>query len=81
MAILAVALLGAWMVHKQWRAEKRIMNVRIINARTNQETFYQARKKAIHMRTFETLDGRRVTLADVERMEVTEPDPLPYHAP
>ena len=48
----------------------RVVTVRVINSDTGQVVEYQARRGDIDGRTFETVDGRVVTLADVERMEL-----------
>lgn len=54
----------------EWEKDYRVVTVRIINADTGQVSEYQARRGDIKGRTFETLDGKIVTLADVERMEL-----------
>lgn len=54
-----------------WEAGRRPMTVRVINANTGAVVTYQVSPKDMTGRSFRTLDGRRVTLADVERMEVT----------
>ncbi|MBF0153031.1 MAG: hypothetical protein HQL64_04745 [Magnetococcales bacterium] len=64
--------LGAF--YRSWRDSEKILQIRVINASNGQITHYEAHKKQVHMRTFQTLDGRLVTLADVERMEVSEPE-------
>jgi hypothetical protein len=53
-----------------WEAGRRPVTVRVINANTGETVTYQASPKDVTGRSFRTLDGRRVTLADVERMEV-----------
>jgi len=54
-----------------WEAGRRPMTVRVINANTGTVVTYEVSPKDMTGRSFRTLDGRRVTLADVERMEVS----------
>jgi hypothetical protein len=54
-----------------WEAGRRPVTVRVINANTGAVVTYQVSPKDVTGRSFQTLDGRRVTLADVERMEVS----------
>lgn len=46
------------------------MSVHVINTRTGERVTYQAEQKEIKPNHFTTLEGRKVYLADVERMEV-----------
>jgi hypothetical protein len=54
-----------------WEARRRPVTVRVINANTGTVVTYQVSPKDVTGRSFRTLDGRRVTLADVERMEIS----------
>ncbi|MBF0134671.1 MAG: hypothetical protein H7833_06430 [Magnetococcus sp. DMHC-1] len=69
-----VILLTAILLYRSWQDQTKVLKIRVVNAGNGQTTFYEARKKQVHARTFQTLDGRSVTLADVERMEVIEPE-------
>jgi hypothetical protein len=51
-----------------------VVSIQVINATTGQVTTYRARRDEIEGRQFETLDGRRVTLAAVERMVLLPED-------
>ena len=66
-----VAGIGLYLF-ESWEAAQRPVTVRVINANTGEAVTYQASPKDVTGRSFRTLDGRRVTLADVERMEVSE---------
>ena len=55
-----------------WVAGREAITVRVINANTGKSVTYQARREDVAGRSLRTLDGRRVTLADVERMELEE---------
>ncbi|MBF0425750.1 MAG: hypothetical protein HQL66_08020 [Magnetococcales bacterium] len=70
-AVISLALLS---VYRSWHERERVLHVRVINTSNGQVVHYEARRKLIRMRSLQTTDGRQVTLADVERMEVDEPE-------
>jgi len=49
-----------------------VVSVRVINANTGSSVSYQARRGDVKDRSLETVDGRRVVLAAVERLEFGE---------
>lgn len=49
---------------------REVVTVRVINANTGDATTYMARRADVRGRQFTTLDGRPVTLSDVDRMEL-----------
>ena len=57
-------------LYSEWSDRYQIVSVRVINADTGQSTLYQAYKGDIADRRFQALDGRIVSLAEVERMEL-----------
>jgi hypothetical protein len=67
---LCIFGLAAWYIYDDWRESKILARIRVINAETGKVVLYDAPKGLIYGRAFTTADGRRVTLADVERMEV-----------
>lgn len=68
-AMVAGSLLWLYL---DWEAGASVVTVQVINANTGDVTLYQARREHVEGRRFTTLDGRIVTLADVERMELAE---------
>jgi hypothetical protein len=66
---------GAYL-YLQWRDEYRIVTVRVINTQSGQTLTYQARRGDVAERHFQTLDGRIVNVADVERIELGGNDRL-----
>ncbi|MEO5331539.1 MAG: hypothetical protein H7839_05905 [Magnetococcus sp. YQC-5] len=70
--VLVVTGMLAWFVYNDWRAAHQVVEVRVIHVQSGQVTTYEAMKNKVQGRSFLSLDGRRITLADVERMEVTE---------
>ena len=65
-------LAAAWLMVEAWQTAHTPVVVRVINVQTGVATSYQALQGQVQGRTFHTLDGRQVRLADVERMEVGE---------
>jgi hypothetical protein len=57
-------------LYTEWREAYQVVDVRVINSHTGAAQTYRAHLKDVQGRSFETLDGRIVTLADVERMEL-----------
>jgi len=71
--LVSVMLAGTGLyLFEGWAAGRQPVTVRVINANTGDTVFYQVSPKDVSGRSFRTLDGRRVTLADVERMEISE---------
>jgi len=69
LAALGSAVLVFWL---DWREEQRVFTVRVIDTRSGDVRSYLVRRGDVHGRRFTTVDGRTVTLADVERMELME---------
>ena len=56
----------------EWYDDRQVITIRVINSRTGESVVYEAQKGKVHGRRFETLDGRVVTVADVDRVELKE---------
>jgi hypothetical protein len=56
--------------YQSWDQGREIVRVRIVNAHTGQGVTYSVRREDLAGRSFRTLEGHRIVLADVERMEV-----------
>lgn len=75
---LAYALLGLMLagsgtfIFMEWRDQYRVVTVRVINTNNGNSVLYRARRGDVKDRSLETLDGRRVVLAAVERLEFGE---------
>ena len=69
--LVAVMMAGSLLwLYLDYEAGREVVTVRVINANTGQVTTYQARRADVGGRSFTTLDGRPITLADVDRMEL-----------
>lgn len=64
---------GALYYYLDWQAQQVVIGVRVVNIYTGEGVRYQARRGDVGWRRFTTLEGRRITLADVERLEIEEP--------
>lgn len=68
-AVLMLTGAGLYLYH-QWRDAYQVVTVRVIDTRSDRVISYQAYKGDIDGRTFITTDGRVVSLAEVERLEI-----------
>ncbi len=68
--IVFMILASGVFLYLQWRDEYRIVTVQVINTQTGESVTYEARRGDVDGRRFETLDGRVVTVADIERIEM-----------
>jgi hypothetical protein len=66
------AVSGALIYWAEWADDRHVITIRVISSRTGEAVTYQAQKGKIHGRRFETLDGRKVSVADVDRVEMRE---------
>ncbi len=68
--ILSMILASGVVLYLQWRDEYRIVTVRVINTQTGRTLTFEARRGDVELRQFQTLDGRVVSVADIERIEM-----------
>lgn len=69
--LVAVMVTGSLLwLYLGYEAGREVVTVRVINANTGDATTYMARRADVRGRQFTTLDGRPVTLSDVDRMEL-----------
>ena len=67
----AVAISGLYF-YLEWQRANDEVQVRVVNSRTGAYQSYLARKVDVGARRFITLDGRQITIADVERLEIVD---------
>ncbi len=72
-AIMAVG--SALYLAQRWFEDQEVVQIQIINANTGQITLYESRRGSVEGRQFQTLDGRTIRLADVERMILLPAEP------
>jgi hypothetical protein len=68
--IAGMLLASGVVLYLQWRDEYRIVTVRVINTQTGQFLTYEARRGDVAQHQFQTLDGRTVYVAEIERIEI-----------
>lgn len=66
---LVLATAALWLA-LEWRDAHEIMRIQVINSATGKVAEYEAYRGDVEDRGFVTVGGRRVSLAEVERMEV-----------
>lgn len=69
--IVFMILASGVVLYLQWRDEYRIVSIQVINTQTGQSVIYEARRGDVDDRQFQTLDGRIVNVADIERIEMS----------
>ncbi|MCB1876878.1 MAG: hypothetical protein KDH88_12975 [Chromatiales bacterium] len=72
-ALLLIASLAS-ILYRNWQYGQELVSVRVVNIQSGQAQIYRTRRANIEGRSFNTLDGRTVTVADMERVEVIEGD-------
>lgn len=73
--LLGLMAIGALTLWFEWQDAHRIFTARVIDTRTGEVRTYAVYRDDVEVRRFRTIDGRVVTLADVERMELVEGAP------
>lgn len=66
---------SAVIFYYNWEKSYRIITVRVINTQSGHVDEYQVRRGEVDGRKFETINGKVVILADVERMEIDVASP------
>jgi len=55
-----------------WRSENQVVAVRVIGGSAGNTTTYQAYRRSVDGKRFQTIDGRTVILGATERLEVLD---------
>lgn len=74
LAIGAVALMlltSAYLLYEHWRDGSEVIFIRVVDAPTGRSVEYRAQRGNIKDREFITTDGRRIVLAETERLETS----------
>ena len=70
-AFLAMVLgLGAFVYYQNWRDDHTVLTVNLYRDGSGVPTTYEVYKYQLSNRSFVTLDGVQITVADNERMEI-----------
>lgn len=72
LAVVALMLLGSvFLLYDHWRDGSEVIFIRVVDAPSGRATEYRARRGDIQDREFVTTDGRRIVLAETERLETS----------
>jgi len=74
LALSAVTLMllgSAYLLYEYWRDSSEVIFIRVVDAASGRATEYRAQRGDIEDRAFVTTDGRRIVLAETERLETT----------
>lgn len=75
--VLAVATVGlmllasGYLLYEHWRDSHDVIFIRVIDAGSGRAVEYRAQRGDIQEREFLTTDGRRIVLAETERLETS----------
>ncbi|MCP5431131.1 MAG: hypothetical protein H6962_13680 [Chromatiaceae bacterium] len=64
-------LASGFLLYEHWRDSTEVIFIRVVDAGTGRATEYRAQRGDIEDREFLTTDGRRVFLAETERLETS----------
>lgn len=71
--IAAMVVASSAVIYVQaWMEDRQVITIRVVNTQTGETVSYDAHKGSISGRSFETVDGWKVTVSELERVEVVE---------
>lgn len=68
--VAAMVLVSGVLIYQRWQHGDRVVTVRVVDTQSGRSVTYQARRKDVEERHFVTLDGREVSVAETERIEL-----------
>ena len=69
--LVVVMILGSGLfLYAEWQDRFRVVTVTVVNTQSGERLDYHARRMDVDERRFVTLDGREVSVADTERIEL-----------
>jgi hypothetical protein len=78
-AVAVMIVASGFLLYDHWRDNNEVIVIRVVDASSGRSTEYRAARGDIDDRAFTTLDGRRIILAETERLEtstVSSPRPV-----
>jgi ABC-type Fe3+ transport system permease subunit len=70
--VLLTLLVSAGIYYSHWQNEHRLFSVLVTHGNSGEVQRYTVYRREINGRSFRTVDGRLIHLADSERMEIRE---------
>jgi hypothetical protein len=72
LAVVVLMLLGSsYLLYEHWRDSAEVIFIRVVDASSGRAMEYRAQRGDIRDREFVTVDGRRIVLAETERLETS----------
>ncbi len=72
MAVVVVLLAASvYLIYDHWRDGSEVIFIRVVDAGSGRAAEYRAQRGDIQDREFITTDGRRIVLAETERLETS----------
>lgn len=69
--VTLMLLASAFLLYEHWRDSSEVIYIRVVDAGSGRAAEYQAQRGDIAEREFTTTDGRRIVLAETERLETS----------
>ena len=70
-AVTVMLLASSYLLYEHWRDNNEVIFIRVVDASSGRAAEYRAQRGDIEDREFVTTDGRRIVLADTERLETS----------
>ena len=68
--LAAMLLVSGVLIYQRWQDGDQVVTVRVVDTQSGRSVTYRARRNEVDERHFVTLDGREVSVAETERIEV-----------
>jgi hypothetical protein len=69
--VVLLLLASGYLLYDHWRDSSEVIFIRVVDARSGRAAEYRAERGDIQDREFVTTDGRRIVLAETERLETS----------
>lgn len=70
-AVVLMLLASGYLLYEHWRDGSEVIFIRVVDAGSGRAAEYRAQRGDIQDREFVTTDGRRIVLAETERLETS----------
>lgn len=70
-AVVLMLLASGYLLYEHWRDSSEVIFIRVVDAGSGRAAEYRAQRGDIQDREFVTTDGRRIVLAETERLETS----------
>lgn len=70
-AVVLMLLGSGYLLYEHWRDSSEVIYIRVVDASSGRAAEYRAARGDIGERTFTTVDGRHIVLAETERLETS----------